>query len=304
MSVREPIHHRPLESVVVPTDFSRGADQAFRRALLLPYAQRAKLVLLSVLPAKLPAAVRTRAVTDARHELEERAERARTALRSRAVTVTTEVHEGEPFVEIIRRARQLHTELIVLGRHGRRPVRDMFISTTAERVVRKGDVPVLVVNLRPAHAYQSPLLATDLEEAAPRMIELALRVLGPTPGTVHVVHAFNVPFEGFVTPTRTGRKQSDYRKAMHDQAEAGLDKLLARFAGTGVKWRPILRAGDARSLILNEAAKREVDLITVGTHARSGVAHALVGSVAEWVIAAAPCDVLVTRPARFAFKAP
>jgi nucleotide-binding universal stress UspA family protein len=39
-------------------------------------------------------------------------------------------------------------------------------------------------------------------------------------------------------------------------------------------------------------------------HVRSGLAHALVGSVAEWVIASAPCDVLVARPRSFTFELP
>jgi len=75
------------------------------------------------------------------------------------------VLSGEAFVEIIRRSRSLGAELIVIGRHGRRPVRDMFIGTTAERVIRKGDVPVLVVNRKPRSPYRRPLIATDLEDA-------------------------------------------------------------------------------------------------------------------------------------------
>jgi nucleotide-binding universal stress UspA family protein len=42
--------------------------------------------------------------------------------------------------------------------------------------------------------------------------------------------------------------------------------------------------------------RRRSDLIAVGTHGRTGVAHALLGSVAEWVVRCAPCDVLVARP--------
>ena len=121
--------------------------------------------------------------------------------RGDAITLTSDVLSGEPFVEIIRCARNIGAELIVLGRHGRRPVRDMFIGTTAERVIRKGDVPVLAVNLKPARPYRRPLIATDLEDSAPRVFGLALRILEPTVKAVHIVHAFNVPFEGFVTPT-------------------------------------------------------------------------------------------------------
>ena len=48
-------------------------------------------------------------------------------------------------------------------------------------------------------------------------------------------------------------------------------------------------------MILEVAAERDADLVALGTHGRSGVAHVLLGSVAEAVIRAAGCDVLVAR---------
>jgi nucleotide-binding universal stress UspA family protein len=65
-----------------------------------------------------------------------------------------------------------------------------------------------------------------------------------------------------------------------------------------------LRPGDARSVILREVIRQRADLLALGTHARSGLSHALIGSVAEWVVAMAPCDVLVARPQKFTFKLP
>jgi nucleotide-binding universal stress UspA family protein len=40
---------------------------------------------------------------------------------------------------------------------------------------------------------------------------------------------------------------------------------------------------------------RDIDLIVMGTHGRTGLTHALMGSVAEKVVRLAPCPVLVTR---------
>ena len=57
----------------------------------------------------------------------------------------------------------------------------------------------------------------------------------------------------------------------------------------------MLQEGDARQVILDVAAERAADLVALGTHGRSGVAHVLLGSVAEAVIRAAGCDVLVAR---------
>lgn len=295
---------KPLTRLLVPTDFSKGAEFALDRALLLPRAGDATVHIIHVLPPHVPAKERERAARNARRALEEVVSQASKEPQGRAVTVTSELLWGEPFVEIIRCSRKIGAELIVLGRHGRRRVRDMFIGTTAERVIRKGDVPVLAVNLKPARPYRRPLIATDLEDTAPRVFGLALRLLEPAVKSIQVVHAFNVPFEGFLTPTFAAREKSEYRRSFREAAQKGLAKLLARYGDSGVRWKATLRAGDPRSLILMEALRCRADLIALGTHGRPGVAHALVGSVAEWVIGQAPCDVLVARPVRFTFELP
>lgn len=295
----------PLRTVLVPTDYSIGAEVALKRALLLPLASGARLHVVHVLPADLPAKLRTKAESEARSRLEQVVSRARKAAGAPSdVNLTSELLRGEPFVEIIRASRGLNAELIVLGRHGRRPIRDMFIGTTAERVVRKGDVPVLVVNLKPTRPYRRPVIATDLEDASRRTVELVLRVLSPQVRTVNVVHAFHVPFEGFVTPGFSAGEESDWRRSYRETAVTGLSKFLTPYRDVGMRWERFIRQGDPRSVVLAVAAREKADLVAVGTHGRSGVAHALVGSVAEWIITAAACDVLVARPIRFSFELP
>ena len=54
-------------------------------------------------------------------------------------------------------------------------------------------------------------------------------------------------------------------------------------------------AGTAAKAIAEYARDRGMDLIVMGTHGRSGVAHVLMGSVAERVVRTAPCPVLTVR---------
>jgi nucleotide-binding universal stress UspA family protein len=58
----------------------------------------------------------------------------------------------------------------------------------------------------------------------------------------------------------------------------------------------ITRFGSPYQEILNVANEKNVDLIVMGTHGRSGISHFLIGSVTEKVIRTAPCPVLVVRP--------
>jgi nucleotide-binding universal stress UspA family protein len=56
--------------------------------------------------------------------------------------------------------------------------------------------------------------------------------------------------------------------------------------------------------IVRYAKEHDVDLIVMGTHGRTGIAHALIGSVAEKVVRKAPCPVLTVRPEGHQFVMP
>ena len=129
-----------LETVLVATDFTRGATWAAGRAALLPLASGAKVLILHVLPDGMPADVRIRADKDARRSLDEvvlPAFRTGKPAGGAGAVATPVVRVGMPYVEIIREARAGAAELIVLGRHGGRTIRDLFLGSTAERVVRR-----------------------------------------------------------------------------------------------------------------------------------------------------------------------
>ena len=65
-----------------------------------------------------------------------------------------------------------------------------------------------------------------------------------------------------------------------------------------------VKQGHTFDQILEYAKSHDVDLIVMGTHGRSGLAHMLLGSVAERVVQHAPCPVLTVRPQDFKFEMP
>jgi nucleotide-binding universal stress UspA family protein len=297
----------PLARVLVPTDFSRGARSAARRVAFLPLAHGAVVELLHVLGPDHPRGVRRELEADARTRLEGEAAAVRRTARRHGrsdLRLRCLLSSGQPFVEIIRRSRTMDAELIALGRRGRGTIRDMLLGSTARRVVQKGDVPVLLVAAEPGQDYSRPVLATGLDDASARTFALAQRILHPRIREVNVVHAFNVPFEGFVTPLPSAARKSAYRRSFQARAQKDLHTFLTTRIGQSIVWTPSVRAGEPRTVILGELLRHGADLLIVGTHARAGLAHALLGSVAEWAIASVPCDVLIARPVRFAFELP
>lgn len=75
-----------------------------------------------------------------------------------------------------------------------------------------------------------------------------------------------------------------------------LEKLKSiRPADPGVRVTHRLARGDAADEIVSLAAANKADLIVLGTHGRSGLSRALLGSVAEAVLRTAPCPVVTVR---------
>ncbi|HUP00358.1 MAG TPA: universal stress protein [Gemmatimonadota bacterium] len=69
--------------------------------------------------------------------------------------VRTHVRHGKPFIEIIRAARDLTADVIVVGSHGQSGVAEALFGSTAEKVVRKASCAVLVVR-HPDHTFSMP----------------------------------------------------------------------------------------------------------------------------------------------------
>ena len=148
-------------NVLFATDFSTGAREATGHAAALASAEGATLHLLHVIEE-----FSYRESFNLKHfpsqdVLEELERNARIALEDLAKDaelgpgVQTYVREGKPFVEIIRAARELEADVLVVGSHGQSGLSETLFGSTAERVVRKAPCAVLVVR-HPEHRFEMP----------------------------------------------------------------------------------------------------------------------------------------------------
>jgi len=287
-----------LRRVLIATDFSRSAKAALERAALLPLNPKASIGLLHVLPEA--TRIGGREATRAQGRLEE-AHRGLLRWLRQAQLPGVRVHPdtacGPPFLEIIRRARGMKAELIVVGRRGRGIAR-LSLGSTAERVVRKAGIPVLVVGPPPRAPYRLPLLALEAAPESRAIAEMAGRLLPPSATAITVLHAYEVPFEGYAAIG--GASEGSIRrgrKAAAERAKAALAESAKTLAESGVEPKVMLRHGDPRLVILETLHRLRSDLVAVGTHGRTGITHFLLGSVAQEVVRSAKSDVLVVRTA-------
>ncbi len=87
-------------------------------------------------------------------------------------------------------------------------------------------------------------------------------------------------------------------------AQRELDKIVARLRDGGIRARSALKVGSPFLEVIHTAQGEAADLIVMGTHGRTGLAHVLLGSVAERVVQKAHCPVLTIRHPDRKFKHP
>ena len=81
---------------------------------------------------------------------------------------------------------------------------------------------------------------------------------------------------------------------MEKQAHEELNKLTEQIKKT-IKVETVVRQGKAFVEIIKTAKEKDMDLIVMGSHGRTGISHMLMGSVAEKVVRKANCPVLIVR---------
>ncbi|MET0985357.1 MAG: universal stress protein, partial [Steroidobacteraceae bacterium] len=185
---------KAIEKVLAATDFSADADRAVARAARVAAEQGASLTLLHVVSRRaleaaaglhgVPADFEARLVRDATDHL------ARLSLALPPTKkVLTSVKVGAPRKEIFEAANA--ADLLVLGVRGTNPVRDLLLGTTAERMVSKANLPILIVKRPSMDTYRRVLAPVDLSEQSATVLAAAARI-APS-GKINAANAFVVP---------------------------------------------------------------------------------------------------------------
>lgn len=133
------------------------------------------------------------------------------------------------------------------------------------------------------------LVPTDLSPFSLSILRYAVEIADLFHARLTVVHVVDRRAEQ--------AHQSDAERER--QAKAAIDALLHQLGAEGRSIGIVIRHGPAAAEIVRCAQERTADLIVMCTHGRTGVRHALVGSVAEKVVRTSACPVLTMRPEEF-----
>lgn len=136
-----------------------------------------------------------------------------------------------------------------------------------------------------------PLDGSALAEAA---LSHAVQLAASSGGEIVLLRAVISPYS-IVAPDLVLAGQSIDQELLEQQAEQYLHALAARLASGGLPVRTVTSAGPVAEAILDHARTLEADIIVMSTHGRGGLSRWVYGSVADRVLQAAPCPVLLIR---------
>ncbi|MFT7433248.1 MAG: universal stress protein E [Alphaproteobacteria bacterium] len=278
-----------VKNILVASDFSAHADRALERAIYLAHqfgAQRHLIHVMNLL--KLPQWWERNEET-LRQEANDLAQaHLKGYPLAEKVDVKIHIANGDAFEEIIALSQKTKADLIIMGLHNKTKFPDLFVGTTIERVMRKGTKPVLMVKDKPTSNYKKVAVAVDFSTSSQKALRMATTIAPKS--AFSLINIYDIPFAGFISDEHT-------RSFIESESVRQLDEIIEKhnetFKEKGIKAEKRLKQGAAISGILAVVDDVKPHLLAIGTHARSGIGNAMIGSSAKEILAAPPCDVLV-----------
>jgi nucleotide-binding universal stress UspA family protein len=141
--------------------------------------------------------------------------------------------------------------------------------------------------------FKRILVPTDFSPGAEAALENAIDLARSYGATVVLMHCYGLPTYSY--PDLGGGITADYMSALEQYAREMLGAILEKHKDAGVPIATALYAGVPWEQILRAIGEHSIGLVVIGTHGRRGIAHALLGSVAEKVVRLSPVPVLTVR---------
>lgn len=142
------------------------------------------------------------------------------------------------------------------------------------------------------------LVPVDFSECAPSLLTEAIRFAGAFGGRLLLLHASETPTGLALTSTVQPPGEAapaTVAALLRRDAEAHLAPLVASAAARGVHAESRVVFGHPAATILEVATREDVDMIIMGTHGRTGLARAMMGSVSEEIVRHADVPVVTVR---------
>ncbi len=259
-----------MKKILLPTDFSDQAEYALKVAATIARHNDATIYLMHMLelPSHFLSGDTNLNVPEqllfmkiAHERFEKTMEQ--DFMKDINVEITVETHKA--FDGITQAIRQHDIDLVVMGSSGVSGIKEMFIGSNTEKVVRTADAPVLVIkNAIDEFNVDNFVFASDFTNDQKLVFEQAIDFANIFNATLHLLFV-NTP-NRFVTTAAAEKKMKDFIVGFKDLKKYELH---------------IYNDDTIERGILNFSESIDADLIGMSTHGRQGLAHFFNGSISE-----------------------
>jgi nucleotide-binding universal stress UspA family protein len=180
------------------------------------------------------------------------------------IKVTPIIKHFKVFSEVNEVAQENEADLIVMGSHGTDGLKEIFVGSNAEKVVRNADIPVLVIkNEHESFKVERFVFACDFKEESLEAFHKAKKFADMLKAKLDLVY-INTPGDDFLS---------------HKDAYERINEFLSK-ANVGEKVE-IYNDYSVDAGVLNYSEAVHADLIGIPTHGRKGLSHFFMGSIGE-----------------------
>ncbi|MDY0781402.1 universal stress protein [Tenacibaculum sp. IB213877] len=262
-----------MKKIIVPVDFSDHSEKALQTAASIAKKHNSEILVVHML--ELSNAVITQSQSYAQEETAFYLKIAEKKFKDflnkdylQGLKVTPIVKHYKIFSELNELARDENATLIVMGSHGVSGLKEIFVGSNTEKVVRNSSVPVLVTKGKSVVTdFSKALFGCDFSDDDIAPYQKAKEFLGKLNCKLHLLHV-NTPYGKF-------RSSKEMREKVA--------KFLAKANETDITFNDVVYASDytVEKGILEYAHQQSIDLIVMATHGRKGLSHFFEGSISE-----------------------
>lgn len=288
-----------IKTIVAAIALENGDEPVARRAIQLAGQHGAGLVLVHAiesLPAQdpdLPLPAKEEALSEALAATAIETLDGMAALADVKVEIKVLFGKADQVVERVRRDHA--ADLLVIGPGKPHNLREKLFGSTADRLVRSGQCPILAVKRETGQPYRRVVAAIDFSPMSLAAAQAAATIAPQA--TLELVHALEMPLAFEQAMLKAGTPQAEIDRYRRARAQVARKELRSACASLPLPQGRRIRIvhGDAGPALIRLAKAGKTDLVALGIQGRSAISQMVLGSVARKVLAASSCDILLAR---------
>lgn len=214
---------------------------------------------------------------------------------AKGVPAAVEVRFGKSWLELIRQVLRNEHDLVVAGTRHQGAWQGFLMGSTGIKLLRKCPCPVWITQPQPEKAVKSILVAHDLRSVGDLAMELGCSMAELHGAQLHVLHSLEVHE---LDNSLSARISGDRSAAFRARSERHINAQLANY-DLAKPPRVHIVTDPPDFMILEHINKHAIELLVMGTIARTGISGFVVGNTAERLLPHISCSVVAVKPDDF-----